>query len=711
MTTDRVGKHLDGWMIMSLLWAVLIVWMAVKLPVDAILTGDSAGYLALAPYRPPVYGWALNAFRWISGDLHYLPVVQCILLASALLVFAIELGQMLQSKLASAAALILILKHQNTYDSPGWLMSEGLSTPLLLAGLGLMFRSVRHGGAASLIGATACFAFATGTRAAGAAFLLVPLLFALLDQRRSLAMAAIRAGQVTLMAGLVLVVVMGGNWVKNGYFDIGSWSGISLLGKGLLLVESSDVADLPPPIAAIAPVAEDLRKLIAAQPDLGAGLRAQAQAYQDLRFALFFPAAEESWPVWASADWRTRGDLALTLSKHLIERHPWKYVGLWAHDWMGLVLYPGYWPGWATTKADGALFPFCRMTGNCWALMGYRIPGVILLSMLTVSLIGTAGSAGLLVFRGWRVLRRNAEPMTTLFWSLALVLQATLLMSSAFEVGAGRYTIGSHILGVALLLWFLSMLPKRFLDGFVSGQWLRVSLRGLSTLFPMNVLVFSALYTAGILAGIFIFGLCFRFDVLSTIHILFYRGLSLLMVTALTQIVVLSLVLGWVRRLNPSFPLGAGFVLPMALSSLAFNLTFFVLVPVNLDRSISVFLLAWMEDHRDTPQTRSDLQQAFERIYVEADGAINRRIAEQLASGNIAPSVNGYTLTGQGSRFVSIAREIGVLFSTDPRFLHPLGPGPAGNSALIAKTEPNAQLGASELLLKIPLLLDSAKSP
>ena len=86
---------------------------------------------------------------------------------------------------------------------------------------------------------------------------------------------------------------------------------------------------------------------------------------------------------------------------------------------------------------------------------------------------------------------------------------------------------------------------------------------------------------------------------------------------------------------------------------------------------MSVFLLSWMEDHRGTPQTKADLQQAFQEIYVEADGAIDRRISEQQASGNIVPSGIGYVLTGRGSHFVTIAREIGLLFSTDQRFLHP----------------------------------------
>ena len=55
-------------------------------------TGDSADYLALAPYRPPVYGWVVIAFRWVTGGLGYLPALQFVLLIVTLLGFAIELG-------------------------------------------------------------------------------------------------------------------------------------------------------------------------------------------------------------------------------------------------------------------------------------------------------------------------------------------------------------------------------------------------------------------------------------------------------------------------------------------------------------------------------------------------------------------------------------------------------------------------------------------
>ena len=55
------------------------------------------------------------------------------------------------------------------------------------------------------------------------------------------------------------------------------------------------------------------------------------------------------------------------------------------------------------------------------------------------------------------MLRRKVTPAVLLFWSIALVLHVSLLVTGATESGLVRYTIGLHPLGVALLVWFLHL--------------------------------------------------------------------------------------------------------------------------------------------------------------------------------------------------------------------------------------------------------------
>ena len=45
-------EYRGEWIVLWLLSLLYMIWMAVKLPHYATLTGDFADYLALAPYRP-----------------------------------------------------------------------------------------------------------------------------------------------------------------------------------------------------------------------------------------------------------------------------------------------------------------------------------------------------------------------------------------------------------------------------------------------------------------------------------------------------------------------------------------------------------------------------------------------------------------------------------------------------------------------------------
>ena len=74
------------------------------------------------------------------------------------------------------------------------------------------------------------------------------------------------------------------------------------------------------------------------------------QAYSDLRYPLFPPAAETGWPGWLDEDERRRGQMEMALAKELITRHPAGYLRLWLRDWLSLQLYPAYWPAWLARR-------------------------------------------------------------------------------------------------------------------------------------------------------------------------------------------------------------------------------------------------------------------------------------------------------------------------------------------------------------------------
>ena len=150
------------------------------------------------------------------------------------------------------------------------------------------------------------------------------------------------------------------------------------------------------------------------------------------------------------------------------------------------------------------------------------------------------------------------------------------------------------------------------------------------------------------------------------IAILFYRGILLCAVSAIVLAAALALATRWK-------PLALETIVAAAALSFAFNLSFLVIFPVTIDRSISVFLLAEIEAHDgiDTPE----LQRLFVDRYVRDMAQIDRRVAEQTQSGNITLENGHIRLTERGRRFLALSRNIGRAFATDPRFVRPEAAG------------------------------------
>jgi hypothetical protein len=169
----------------------------------------------------------------------------------------------------------------------------------------------------------------------------------------------------------------------------------------------------------------------------------------------------------------------------------------------------------------------------------------------------------------------------------------------------------------------------------------------------------------GVIAGLG-FGVLvvlFKAGVYASVPILFYRGLILCAVAFVLTAIVGSYALGWLR-------LGTvrdGFA--AACLSLGFNLAFLVIVPVTVDRSVSVFMLAYMDAHESERLSARDIEAAFDRIYVRDLKAIDRRLAEQIQSGNVETDGGTYAISARGRHFITTAQFVAWLFDTDTRLL------------------------------------------
>jgi len=181
-----------------------------------------------------------------------------------------------------------------------------------------------------------------------------------------------------------------------------------------------------------------------------------------------------------------------------------------------------------------------------------------------------------------------------------------------------------------------------------------------------TVAVLAAYYALAAVLGLALFLGVTALGLFDGISILFYRGL--------VELAVLLPVLALVLTLLLRLPWSAGLLarrdaVAAAVVGICLNLTFFVLVPVTVDRSVSVFMLSRIEE-ASAPPTAEELRQAFTARYLREWDQVGRRLREQMVSGNVARSGEGhYRLTPQGESFMRTARFISRLFGGDPRFV------------------------------------------
>ncbi len=151
--------------------------------------------------------------------------------------------------------------------------------------------------------------------------------------------------------------------------------------------------------------------------------------------------------------------------------------------------------------------------------------------------------------------------------------------------------------------------------------------------------------------------------VFGSVDILFYRGLLLCVLSAALLAIALVVARRHWRSLEPISIIAAVAI------SLSVNLMFLIVLPVTIDRSISVFLLSEIDAHQASPLTTAQLEDAFVQHYVRDMRQIDRRVREQTLSGTISADDGRIRLTPRGQRFLALARFLSGPFRTDPRFV------------------------------------------
>ena len=101
------------------------------------------------------------------------------------------------------------------------------------------------------------------------------------------------------------------------------------------------------------------------------------------------------------------------------------------------------------------------------------------------------------------------------------------------------------------------------------------------------------------------------------------------------------------------------------------NLVFFTHLPVTAERSISVFLLGYLNEHSQTILTEQKITQAFTDKYLYEDKAVEKRLREQVVSGTVMVNGGGYKISERGRALMKVYALMADVFRIDKKLIFP----------------------------------------
>lgn len=158
----------------------------------------------------------------------------------------------------------------------------------------------------------------------------------------------------------------------------------------------------------------------------------------------------------------------------------------------------------------------------------------------------------------------------------------------------------------------------------------------------------------------------FHTGLLKSMNVLMYRGIAFIVLTGL----VAAIVMGVIKKFWKFVTVRD--VIMMFVIFCCVNTVIFTLVPVTVERSVSVFMLSYMDENSDKTFTEDSVGDIFTSKYVNDYGAFEKRFNEQVVTGTIKQNPDGtYSITDRGRSIVKIFRTLAEWFDTDRRLVYP----------------------------------------
>ncbi|MCR5489178.1 MAG: hypothetical protein K6F03_03860 [Saccharofermentans sp.] len=158
----------------------------------------------------------------------------------------------------------------------------------------------------------------------------------------------------------------------------------------------------------------------------------------------------------------------------------------------------------------------------------------------------------------------------------------------------------------------------------------------------------------------------FHTGLLKNMNVLMYRGIAFIVLTGL----IAAIVMGVIKKFWKFVTVRD--TIMMFVIFCCVNTVLFTLIPVTVERSVSVFMLSYMDENSDKTFTQDSVGEIFTAKYVNDYGAFEKRFNEQVVTGTIKQNPDGtYSITDRGRLIVWGFRTCAKWFDTDRRLVYP----------------------------------------
>ena len=287
-------------LVLIVAWGILLLRGLNHLPVQPILVGDSLGYLQASEIRPHGYPLFLEAYRFVVGDLSYLPHTQWLLLATSSLLLSLAVGWRVNNVLAAGLIVACSMYREfRPYLDIESVMSDPLYEALLVSAAACLVWYFSLSRIWLLAVASALLGMALITRTVGYSIMPVFAICVALSYRSG---QRVQRSVVIIAATLPFLIWCaigaGSNLLRYGHFRIGSHAGQSLIGKGLLLAQPLSDDNSFKSVDWVPELVLPARKAVASIHDVVLKALIIRQYYEALRFDVVFPRFDERLPGW-----------------------------------------------------------------------------------------------------------------------------------------------------------------------------------------------------------------------------------------------------------------------------------------------------------------------------------------------------------------------------------------------------------------------------